>query len=449
MAELSLTCQRVTQNQQEFFLGVFPIRRLLEFTTYTKRLIRYYDDENIPQYNDQIQRHIENGRVEKIADFLTMDPEAMFPTNIVLHIPSQVIERQKFEGDSMELTLSTIVKEGVEAEKKKPDHGHVYITIIDGQHRVKGIQVAIDRLQQINADLAKTLEKNPRNAELQKRHTKSIQRLNDLMDIKLVVTFFIDKTIDYQAMVFSTINRTQKKVSESLVSSLFGLSSEPSPQRTALEVVLALNASSTSPFFNRLKLYGGDYGPNQSPPLTQAMLVKSLVGLISENPREAEKDRFRDRKELNKRSSGSAKELPFRKYYAQNNDVRITQILNAYFSAVRDVFTRPDGKSYWTFDSEVFKPSNVLQTTVGYQGLLQILVDLLPEVAEDDRDKKEVYHSRLKLAKGLPFEDVKHYPFTSKSKYILHLDVSLRIWPKQNELDERYVKLQLLLGQTE
>ncbi|WP_186750566.1 ParB N-terminal domain-containing protein [Spirosoma utsteinense] len=112
------------------------------------------------------------------------------------------------------------------------------------------------------------------------------------------MSFFIDKTLEYQAMIFSTINRTQKRVSESLVYSLFGLTTKDSPQKTALQIVLALNAHEKSPFFNRIKLYGGDYDSNQSPPLSQATMVKSIIDLISESLREAELDRYRSRDEL-------------------------------------------------------------------------------------------------------------------------------------------------------
>lgn len=77
----------VIQNQQEFIVGVFSISQVLKFTRYTKRIIRGFDEEGLPIYNDQIQREIEKSRVNSIAEFLIRDPEATFPTNLVLHIP--------------------------------------------------------------------------------------------------------------------------------------------------------------------------------------------------------------------------------------------------------------------------------------------------------------------------------------------------------------------------
>ncbi|MEQ1586830.1 MAG: DGQHR domain-containing protein [Cyclobacteriaceae bacterium] len=270
----------VMQNQQEFIVGVFKIGQILTFTKYTTRVIRDFDDNGLPIYNDQIQRAVENPRVEKIADFLINDPEATFPTNIVLHIPEEVILKQHKHNNILEIFIDEKVFSEVKKEKVNTSSGDIYINIIDGQHRIRGIEIAIDRLIiDINV-LQKTLEKSPSNVDLQKKLEYFRKRYTDLLNIELVVSFFIAKQIEYQAMVFSTINRTQKRVSESLVYSLFGLTTEDSPQKTALQIVLALNAHPNSPFYNRVKLFGGDYEKNQTPPLSQAGMVKSIINLI-------------------------------------------------------------------------------------------------------------------------------------------------------------------------
>ncbi len=59
--------QIVTQNNQEFILGVFTIDQILRFTKYTERLIVSYDEDERPIYNEQVQRKVETSRVEKIA----------------------------------------------------------------------------------------------------------------------------------------------------------------------------------------------------------------------------------------------------------------------------------------------------------------------------------------------------------------------------------------------
>jgi DGQHR domain-containing protein len=435
----------VLQNQQEFVVGVFKIGQILTFTKYTKRVIRDFDEDGIPIYNDQIQRIVENSRVEKIADFLINDPEATFPTNLVLHIPEEVILKQHKHSNILEIFIDEKVFFEVKKEKVKDSSGDIYINIIDGQHRVRGIEIAIDRLIENISSLQKTLQGSPENTELQKKLEYYQRRLNSLMNIELVVSFFIAKPIEYQAMIFSTINRTQKRVSESLVYSLFGLTIEDSPQKTALQITLSLNAHPNSPFYNRIKLYGGDYERNQMPPLSQAGMVKSILNLISESPRESENDRFLKRKELEKRSPGSVKDLPFRKYYASNKDSSISDILFHFYNSVRESFKYDNDNSYWDFDPDSMKISNILHTTVGYHALLEILLDILPKIPEEKRYSIEAYKTYTDKFSKLPISDVTRYPFTSKSKSIFYLDMSLILTPSTDSSDSRLLKLKDLL----
>jgi len=447
LQENTLTGIKVIQNKQEFVIGIFSIRQLQKFARYTKRIIVGYDEENQPIYNKQIQRGIENARVQKIADFLINDPEATFPTNIVLHIPIQAIERQEPIGNGLiKFYLDIKVFEEIEKEKKNEGTGDVYITIIDGQHRIRGVEVAIDRLNISIQAAEKTLRHGTPSQEIQQQLNYHRKRLRDLLDIELVVSFFLDKTLEYQAMIFATINRTQKRVTPSLVYSLFGLSTNDSPHKSALQIVLALNAHPKSPFYNRIKLFGGEYDRNSSPPLSQAMMVKAIIDLISENLRESENDRFRKRGELKKRSKSSKTDLPFRLYYATDEDSKISDILFFYYSAVRDTFIKEDGSSYWSFRIDQQKPENVLQTTVGFQALLLFLTkDVLPQIAETARSKQTSYVQFLAPSKGLPFDDVQRYPFTSKSRSILYLDLSLNYSPAESSEDPRVVKLYQLL----
>lgn len=434
----------VIQNQQDFIVSVFKIGQLLKYTKYTKRLIVNFNEEGIPVYNPEIQREVENARVEKIADFLMESPDATFPTNIVLHVPSEVINSQEKsdDGKSIQISLNESVAIGVIKEKSYPGTGDIYITIIDGQHRIRGIELAIERLNAKIFALEKTITGSILSEDLQSKLIYNRQRLNNLNNIDLVVSFFIDKTLEYQAMIFSTINRTQKRVSESLVYSLFGLTTNDSPQKTALQIVLALNAHPKSPFNNRIKLYGGTYERGQSPPLSQATMVKSIIDLISENVRESERDRFRSRKELLRQVS--TKLLPFRLYYAKNDDTKISDIFFHFFSAVRDTF-RAENMSYWSFNPEFMTPTNVLQTTVGYQALLKILTDILQKLREEDRFESKNYAAFLVKATNLDFTNQDRYPFTSKTKNIFYYDLSLAIWPPTEKNDPRVIQLQLEL----
>lgn len=432
-----ITARKVTQNNHQFLVGKFSISQILTFTRYTHRLIVGYDEENKPIYNLEIQRKVENSRVEKIADFLINDPDALFPTNIVLSVPDAVIDNLEDTGDgNVKLSLNELVFQEV---KKKG--GDIHLTIIDGQHRTRGIEKAIERLQAQIHSLQAVLQ-NSQDQDLNKKLDYYTSRLENLKKIELMVSFFIGPTLEFQAMIFSTINRTQKSVPQSLVYELFGLTANDSPQKSALQISLSLNGYEGSPFYNRIKLHGGSYGANQNPPLTQATIVKSLIDLICTNLRDSENDRFRPRRELLKNINP---DLCFRRYYANNNDNFISDILFSYFTSVKEVFVNDQDISFWDF-GESTKPTNILQTTVGYQALLDLLVDILKELQEEDKDKIDSYKQYLRKVTGLDFANQQRYPFTSKSRKIFYYDLSLKVWPPTSPNDERQIKLNALLN---
>lgn len=422
MENNTIEARKVTQNNQEFLVGIFKIIQIKTFTRYTERLIvgfREIEEDQfgesqlqiLPEYNPQIQRKTNNSKVERIADFLITDPTAMFPTNIVIAIPQQVIDLKEEDnkGNTI-IVLNPIVKE----ELKRPN-GNVFLTIIDGQHRIKGIERAIERIEEM-IDNSKDEEDKSKNEAI----------LYRLLNLELIVTFFIDPILEYQAMIFSIINKTQTKVPENLVFSLFGLTKNDTPQKTSLEVVLALNGLQKSPFFNRIKLVGGNYKRGEIVPLSQATMVKSVLFNISRNQRDSEIDRNLDRIKLN---DSLVDILPFRRYYSSNNDKMIVRIMYSYFSAVRSTFINDEnGLSYWDFGST--PTLNVLQTNVGYQALMKLLVDILQIASEEDKDKKAFYSNYLMKAKNINFADdgdEKRYPFTSRSVKVLYNDLKEKI----------------------
>lgn len=412
----------ISQNGQDFIIGKAKVGEILSYTKYTERVIIGFDEDEKPIYNNHVQRKVESSRVNKIADFLINDTQAIFPTNIVLGIPISIIESQFCTNNGIiEIVFSDIVYEQVSLAKKGQDETDIYVTIIDGQHRIRGIEVAIERLE-------KEINQVGGDASAQ-------QRLDDLLNIELAVSFFIDKSLEYQAMIFSTINRTQKRVSQDLVYSLFGLSSNDTPYKTALEVVLALNGHPKSPFYKRIKLYGGDYEKHISPPLSQATMIKSIVALISESLRESENDKYRSRKDL--RTQRGKKFLPFRQFYANNNDYMISDCLFYYFNTVSNYLSE-----YWQFDG-FSKPNNILQSTVGYEALLNLLVEILKQdqIKEFGRETFVPYIQKLE---SIDFSNTEKFPMSTRGKKILFLTMSLNIFPAINSEDERLKDLEEL-----
>ena len=425
MGQVGIRGFLVSQNGQDFIIGKAKIEEVLQYTKYTERLIIGYDENENPIYNDHVQRKVDKSRVEKIADFLINDETATFPTNVVLGIPQNMIESQTLNDDGIiNLVFNDkVVQEVVKAKEGDMD-ADIYVTIIDGQHRIRGIEVAIDRLR----------------AMIDKSGDDKIQywqdKLTNLLNIELVISCFIDKTLEYQAMIFSTINRTQKRVSQDLVYSLFGLSTADSPYKTALEIVLALNGHPKSPFYKRIKLYGGNYDKTDSPPLSQATMVKSIVALISSSLRESENDKYRERKEL--RTWKSTKSLPFRLFYANDEDSKIADCMFFFFSSIRNAFL-----NQWSYNGQS-KPTNILQSTVGYEALMKILVDILDR-AEFKQFSEECFSRYIDKIKGLEVEDTLHFPMSTSGKKIFYNSMFIALFPDDGTVDEKQEEIDKLL----
>lgn len=420
MGQVGIRGFLVSQNGQDFIIGKAKIEEVLQYTKYTERLIIGYDENENPIYNDHVQRKVDKARVEKIVDFLINDETATFPTNVVLGIPQNMIESQTLNDDGIiNLVFNDkVVQEVVKAKEGDVD-ADIYVTIIDGQHRIRGIEVAIDRLR----------------AMIDKSGDDKIQywqdKLTNLLNIELVISCFIDKTLEYQAMIFSTINRTQKRVSQDLVYSLFGLSTADSPYKTALEIVLALNGHPKSPFYKRIKLYGGNYDKTDSPPLSQATMVKSIVALISTSLRESENDKYRERKDL--RVCNSKKKLPFRIYYANDEDKKIADCMFYFFSAVKRTFPQ------WNYNG-LSKPTNILQSTVGYEAMMKILIDILNNYSIS-LFSNNCFDEYLSKISNIDVDNIALYPMSTIGKKALYNAMFIGLFPNDSTVEKKKEEL--------
>jgi|SRR5271168_1388860 len=132
-----------------------------------------------------------------------------------------------------------------------------------------------------------------------------------------------------------------------------------SPQKTAHEIARALNSTPDSPWFKRLKMLGNKVNANES--LSQGMLVKELLPLISKQP-------MQDRNRI-KLNQGALRDtsLVFNKYFCDDQDSAILKILSNIFSAVRET---------WPVDWETPKES-CLTRAVGFVGIMYSIPALI------------------------------------------------------------------------
>ncbi len=376
---VDIVCRKVTQNNVDFLIGSIQAKELLKLVTVTHRAIIGFDENGMPIYNKQIQRKPSTQRVNSIKEYLLNDKFATFPNNILISVPSIVLSKEIEYNKDCNTFIISIDKNKIDiTDKDNP----LYLQIFDGQHRFRGIQEAIAECE-VNGDSDKA---------------------EALEDFEFVVSFFIDAEIDFQAMLFSVINRTPVKVTQDLVFDLFGLTETDSPQKTALAIALELNGikntdkGEEAPFYKRIRLLAKkEKGFNS--PLSQGMFVKEITKLISPSLQDAEEERFGSRDTFH--IGGNANTI-FRNSYADNKDFIIFRTLINFFIAVRHSFVDANKNSYWDFKST---PDNPLQRTIGFQALIKVLIQIFPEGYNGKDLSVEFFKNKLKKVNQLPLID--------------------------------------------
>lgn len=314
---MRVAASRVRQPLGEFFLTVLPADF---FVNRVRNRPRSSDD---PQ-SDDVQRVFNRSRVENISAF-TEDPQASFPTPIILAVDSAIITEVsppiQLQGVDTPIVLFDIPNDG--------DIGDV----LDGQHRILGLRGSTRRAE---------------------------------FDLGIVLMF--DLNIDDKAFVFSTINSKQTPVSSSLIYDLFGLSSARSPQKTCNYIAQALNTREGGPFHRRLKMLGmrESHHDGGKVMLSQGTFASRLQELISRRPDE-------DARLLKAEDAKSLREdirCPLRKYFLRGDDASILKIVTNYFTAIADVFS-----TEWEDKSGEF----ILRKSVGYTSLIIVFRHLMEE----------------------------------------------------------------------
>ncbi|MEX2375887.1 MAG: DGQHR domain-containing protein [Dehalococcoidia bacterium] len=300
---IRFSCAEVQQPLGTFYVGVIEAADLLAISYADVRRI---DERDLEKYLG-IQRPLARDRVNELRDYVgTVD--AAFPTSVLLAVESQNVE---YNGETGEMRIRR--EESV-------------AKIIDGQHRIAGLQGFEGTFQSI-------------------------------------VTIFVDMDIEDQANVFATINLKQTKVNRSLAYDLFEFAKSRSPQKTAHNIARLLNFEPGSPLEGRIKLLGLASRAGSGETLTQALVVDELLRLITTNP-------MRDRDDLrrSKRLQGVKKEeqhrLPFRDLFVQEQDAVIARNVWNFFEAV---------DRRWPAAWRYVETGFILNRTTGFTALMRFL----------------------------------------------------------------------------
>lgn len=256
-------------------IGTFYIGKIL-----VKDLVRIsFVNRRIHDNLEGIQRNLDVDRANKIKEYLH-DPEATFPTSIILAIDSDQVSIDDKGNGIFELFYDNDVEDFAE--------------VIDGQHRLEG------------------LKKNPGTIE----------------EVPIVMMF--DLSLENKAYVFSTINSNQKPVSKSLIYDLYELSTRRSPIKTCHSIVKALNGTEGSPFYRRIKLLGQKQNVDEV--ISQGTFVSYMLKLISSN---AKRDEIYVKRSMDIEVN---RKLIFSQFYIDGRDDVIYKVISNYFGAVSEVF---------------------------------------------------------------------------------------------------------------
>lgn len=316
---------------QKLDISVFPVRQQIG-TFYTGVVsatdllkICKFDFRRIAERGGRkeflgIQRELKASRIKDIAKYIgTVD--AVFPTSIVISVDercARVVEQDGY----FQLELS----EYEDAEDPRLNIPFDSIaSIIDGQHRLKSFE--------------------------------GMEGL--IFDLPVSIFVGIDDAIE--ATIFSTVNLAQTKVNRSLVYDLFSLDRTRSPEKTAHEIAVALDAMKESPFQNRIKRLGSATEGRFGETLSQATIVKGLLPYISKDPL-TDRDIGRRLGFWPDGSPSDFKSRPFYSFFQKDEDEKILANVMNFFKAVSERWP-----SAWASTGR----GAVLNKTNGYNALMK------------------------------------------------------------------------------
>jgi len=309
------------QSIGDFYVGVIRVDDLLRICRYDYRRMHYTGG-----YIDflGIQRELKDSRIKKIAKYVTT-VDASFPTSIVISVDERCTTVKQTDHFGYNILQVSEYIDPSSPELSIPlDHS---ATIIDGQHRLKGLEEA-------GKD-----------------------------DFELTVSIFVGVDDATEASLFSIVNLAQTKVNKSLVYDLFALAKNRSPEKTCHEVVVALDRIESSPFYNRIKRLGvateGRFGET----LSQATIVKGLLPYITNDPL-LDRDRGKRFGFWEPAAVGDMSKRIFYEHFRNNEDGKILSNVINYFNAV---------KSRWPQAWKRTGTGNILNRTNGYNGLVRFL----------------------------------------------------------------------------
>lgn len=311
-------CIKMRQPIGELYLASIPFNVLCAIADFDVRRV-LQEKRDIEQYLG-IQRPLNPKRVKEIGDFVNFS-DASFPGSIIIAVDERAVE---FSEEASKMTLSNVL------DKDDPLLARRIARVIDGQHRIAGLYDY------------------------------------QYEEFDCPVTILVGADIADQAQMFSRVNLNQTKVNASLAYDLYELSLSRSPQKTCHMIAVALDRDNGGPFFKRIKRLGVATPGRDSETLTQATVVRGIMGLISNNP-DADRDALLRGRSLRFGPRDNEERLIFRQWFIDENDEAIYTAVDVFFRAVR---------VRWEEAWDSMDKGMMLARTNGFMALMRFLRDI-------------------------------------------------------------------------
>ena len=280
-------------------------------------IIKISDVKRLSDTEDGVQRYLNDSRANSIKNFCERK-DAIFPTPIIVSLNSDFIA----DEDS-----NLVIMFDSDYDSAKP------FTVIDGQHRLEGI----DRYR----------------------------RDGGSKDFELPLIIYKDADQATAASIFVTINANQRQVDSSTISELFGIIYSNREDVYTVEsftsrVVKLLNGNDVSPFFGKIKMLGKKEEKNQF--ISQGTVAKKISQFITSN---SVKDNLIIEKYGPIRLQNNEKKV-FRNAFIENRPAEVARDIISFFGAFE--ITYPE---IWNGDGLLIKRA------IGYNAMMHFLEKLL------------------------------------------------------------------------
>ena len=312
MQNIEFKCLKCKQPIGEFYVGIMNHEDLIKITYVDIRRLDTGTEQREVEVYTGIQRVLSRHRAKEIGKYVNM-VDATFPTGIILHVKVDDIINYDEGSQTMVLPFRDDIAK-----------------VLDGQHRIAGLE----------------------------HFTKED-------GFQMLVTIFVGMELEDQAIVFATINKTQTTVNKSLVHDLFEFATHRSPQKSAHNIIRALDQKQGSPFEGKIKILGTAIDKEKET-ITQATFAESLMKLFSKDVM-TDRDIFKRGRIPEKYNGKELLSRPLRNLFVDGEDSKVAKIIWEYFSAVQ---------SRWPNAWNQNEKNIVLNKSTGFIALMNLFKDI-------------------------------------------------------------------------